>query len=113
MTEDQLQTSVARYLDVSGYPWFHCPNGGSRNPIEGAKLKGMGVKRGVPDVLIVQPTDQHCGLAIELKVGRNRQTPEQKDWQEVLIGCGWAYEVCRSLDEVMEVVDRHYNRKRK
>lgn len=53
--EDALQKSVARLLDSTGLDWFHPANGEARNAITGAKLKAMGVKAGVPDVMIFQP----------------------------------------------------------
>ena len=31
---------------------FHCPNGGKRSKIEASIFKGLGVKAGIPDVLI-------------------------------------------------------------
>lgn len=126
MTEEQLQRAVARYLDhhpaTKGH-WFHTPNGGQRNAIVGAKLKAQGVKKGVPDVLIVKVFYSgygkrwedlgksrmlFSGLAIELKVGKNKTTPEQEAWLDVLADCGWKCRVCRSLDEVMEVVKDCY-----
>ena len=68
MTEDALQIATARLLDSTGLVWTHVPNGGLRNKIVAAKLKRMGVKAGVPDVLIFNPAAENCGVAIELKV---------------------------------------------
>jgi len=53
----------------------------------------------VPDVLIFQPL-----IAIELKYGKNRITPEQKQWLTRLSGAGWKTAVCRSVPEVLEVL---------
>lgn len=97
--EDRFQIAVAKYLDYLGLCWAHPPNGGKRNMFEAVKFKRMGVKAGLPDVLIFEPNDQHCGLAIELKVGKNGQTPNQKAWQAMLEERGWRYAVCKSFDE--------------
>ena len=52
-TEEQEQVTLAHWLDLHKIAWFHPPNGGHRNVIVGRKLKAQGVKRGVPDVMIV------------------------------------------------------------
>jgi len=56
MSEDNLQIAVCKLLDAIKLDWFHCPNGGKRNYWTGANLKKMGVKAGVPDVIIINPT---------------------------------------------------------
>lgn len=47
--------------------WFPPANGGSRNLIEGAKLKRLGVKTGVPYVIPPIAKQSSHGLVIELK----------------------------------------------
>lgn len=113
--EDNLQRTVAQYLDLRGWLWLHCPNGGKRNPREAARLKGMGVKPGVPDVLIFEqwrevrgsePTVfefSGFGIAIELKSPKGRTTKTQDAWLAGLRRRGWKTAVCRSIDEVIEV----------
>lgn len=114
-TENDLQRAVAKVLDASGLTWFHPPMEGFRNPRTGAHLKAKGMKAGVPDVLIF---DSPCvdvgtgpeweGLAIELKVGKNKPSASQEEWAGKLRGCGWRYEVCRSVDEVLTVLREAY-----
>lgn len=108
-SEDYLQMAVAEYLDMAlapGFRWFHPPNGGSRNVIEAVKLKRMGVKRGVPDIWIIGPCRFHdyvpMVFVIELKIGRNKPTGEQKEWAEFIVNLGGLSAMCRSLDEVIE-----------
>lgn len=116
MTERQLQTAVAKVLDASGLLWCHVPNGGQRNAIVGKMLKAEGVKKGVPDVLIFQPKARYViplvyefsGLALELKVGRNKPSPEQLQWHERLRECGWRVEVCYTLDAVLYILRECY-----
>ena len=123
--EGLLQVSVARYLDVRGLPWFHPANERRCTPAQGAWLTRMGVKAGVPDVLIFKPFKKHtpdsrgysmeanvAGLAIELKAPGGRLTEKQKEWIETLTRCGWHVEVCRSIDAVIEIVEWAYGRGR-
>lgn len=114
MSENQLQQAVARLLDHSGLVWCHPPNGGNRTARTGALMKSMGAKAGVPDVLIFNGTaypDYFIGLAIELKVGKNKPTPAQLKWHEDLRACGWRVDVCRTVDEVLVVLRECYPNK--
>lgn len=128
MTEDDLQKSVARYLDMHPKTrdrWWHTPNGGQRHVRVAARLKSHGVKPGIPDCLIIRPfrsmvVDESAlgrasskrmnGLGIELKVGKNKPTPSQRKWHKALTGCGWVVKVCYTLDEVMELVEECYGK---
>lgn len=106
-TEDWEQTMLARYLDLlfrdGSVKWTHPPNGGNRDKITAAKLKGHGVKRGVPDVLIFGSPPNYPespGAAIELKRREGGITsPEQKEWLEYLENRGWCCAVCRGWEE--------------
>ena len=118
--EDALQMAVASLLDASGLWWFHPANGEHRNPITGAKLKRMGVKAGMPDVMILDDPcadvgtgPEWCGLAIELKAPdakgrRPKPRANQLEWHERLRKCGWRVEVCYSLDEVIGLLRECY-----
>ena len=113
--EDALQIAVVNYLRLQ-YPnkiFTHCPNGGSRNAIEGAKLKRMGVSPGVPDLLFFNPIGIYTGLAIELKIKPNKPTETQIKWISDLISCGWLVKVCYSFDEAKEIIDSYFNQKNK
>lgn len=107
-SEDEFQKSVALYLNSKGATWFHSPNGGSRNIIEATKLKAMGVKPGVPDVLIFNKKRGYSGLAIELKVKYNNVTLAQIDFLERLSAEGWHTLVSWSLDEVCDTIDWYF-----
>jgi hypothetical protein len=120
--EDDLQRAVAQYLDLQGWLWCHVPNGarmGGKNPaVTGGIMKGLGLKPGVPDVLIFErwegverytdtnvPRFHGFGVAIELKSPRGRLQPSQADWLEALRARGWRVEVCRTLQEVIAVCE--------
>ena len=70
MTEEQEQACLAQYLDGLGLLWWHTPNGGKRGAVTAKKLKGAGVKAGVPDVFIASRLAKHPqarGAFVELK----------------------------------------------
>lgn len=118
--EDRLQASCVRWFRYQ-YPdvvIFAIPNGGSRNAIEAAKMKGTGTLAGVADLFVMYPKfDEHglpgyqyvekCGLFIEMKKGKNNQTPAQKQFETKAKQAGYAYEVCRSFDEFKEITENY------
>ena len=125
MTENDLQRAVAKVLDYAGLVWFHPPMEGFRTPRSGGHMKAKGMKAGICDCLIftpfVEPGDDEgdrdlnevrgysfAGLALELKVCKNKPTPAQLEWADKLRGCGWRVEVCRSIDEVMALLRECY-----
>lgn len=109
-SEDSLQKAVARWLDYSKYLWFHPANGGSRNIIEATKLKAMGVKAGVPDIVICQPSGLFHALFIELKAGNNKPTSTQIAWHGKLRQKGYYVAVCYSFDEVKLTVENYFGK---
>lgn len=115
--ETDFQKTLARFLDQYGVVWCHVANerqtsikqsrGGRYYSPEGNKLKSMGVKKGVPDVMIFEPHGGFVGLAIELKVGSNKPTPEQKWWLAKLQESGWMTMWSNDLDDVIEHVEKY------
>jgi hypothetical protein len=125
MNENDLQRAVAKVLDYSGLVWFHPPMEGFRSPRTGGHMKAKGMKAGICDCLIftpfVDPGDDEsdrdlnavrgysfAGLALELKVGKNKPTTSQLEWRDKLVSCGWRWECCYSVDEVLAVLRECY-----
>jgi hypothetical protein len=119
--EDALQKAVATLLDHSGLVWSATANGAflqgnaQQRAIRGMRMKQHGIKNGLPDILIfsrgtVQGHSEGFGppLAIELKTGKNRPTPAQLEWRDKLVSCGWRWECCYSVDEVLAVLRECY-----
>ena len=122
--EDRLQIAVGQYLDLLSnmkkFKWCHVPNGGARTKAEAGIFKAMGVKPGVPDVMIFKPKwrpfdragESSIGLAIELKVvyasgKKNYASPEQKEWMQYLEQIGWEVHLAYDFDTVKKIVDEY------
>lgn len=105
--EDDFQKAVARYLDSLGVLWFHCPNEGKVPVQYRAKQKAKGLKSGVLDILIFETRGKFNGLGIELKVGYNKPSDEQKNWLFKLSEKGWQTHWTNSLDEAIEIIDNY------
>ena len=95
----------------SKYPqlkWmFHIPNGGTRNKIEAGRLKAQGVKRGVPDIFLPVPHKvlNYAGLFIEMKVGKNKPSPEQDHYITALKYNGYGVALCYSWQDAAKAIE--------
>lgn len=103
--ESILQTACVRWFRLQ-YPdliIYAVPNGGSRNVREAQRLKAEGVLAGVADLVVLLP--QGKSLYIEMKVKGNRQTENQKAFQDKAIILGHPYTVCYSFEEFKNAVE--------
>ena len=111
--EDVLQNQVMRYSGIK-YPktlFTHVANEGKRTPFEQYKMKYLGTKPGIPDIMIFEPNETKNGLAIELKAGYNKPTPNQKKWLKELENNNWVAVWSNNLDECIEIIDKYFNNK--
>jgi hypothetical protein len=112
MDEDELHRMACELLDSLGWRYCHCPNGGYRRTAEAKKFTALGVKPGVPDLLIFERYQwEHStgsGIAIELKspTGKGRVSPEQEAWLAALDARGWLVSVCQTWEQVLRVLQR-------
>jgi hypothetical protein len=104
--EEQLQRSVVQLLalyEARGLlAYCHVPNGGWRTPAEAGIFRAMGVRRGVPDLLLWTPGGKSFG--VELKAGRGKESDAQALWRSTLETLGHRVYVCWSIDEVEAVL---------
>jgi len=117
--EQNLHLAVAQYLNLMLRPpakafWTSLDHaGGSKHTrLAGALRKARGVKAGLPDILIFSGDGRHpldCirtvqVAAIELKAAKGVQSPAQKLVAKQLEALGIHYAICRSLEDVGEVL---------
>ncbi len=107
--EHQLQVACVRWFNYQ-YPMLRgcliaVPNGGRRDAVTGARLKAEGVTAGVADLILFQRRGRSGALLVEMKTAKGRQSPEQKQWQTVIEAQGYQYEVCRSLNDFMRIIN--------
>ena len=103
-SEAQEQVAVVQYCDLRRLPIFAIPNGGSRNKIEAANLKRQGVKAGVPDLMLPVAKHGYHGLFVEMKVGYNKPTENQKKWIEILKNNGYLVKTCWGAEETINLI---------
>ncbi|GHV27564.1 hypothetical protein FACS18948_5140 [Clostridia bacterium] len=106
--EQQYLFQWAR-MQSGAYPelglMYHIPNGGSRNKAEAARLKGEGVRAGVPDICLPVARRGKHALYVELKRRKGgRVSGDQSAWLAALEGQGNAAHVCEGWDAAADVI---------
>lgn len=112
-TEAQEQKSLIEWAkwQEKKYPelkmLMHVPNEGKRSKRYGAELKRMGLKAGFPDLGLFVPRNNKHALFLEMKVGRNKCTDNQKKWIRALMEQGYEVKVCYSAEEAIQIIKRY------
>jgi hypothetical protein len=96
---------------------FAVPNAGIRSSIIGARMKLEGLRAGVPDMFLPIARKAYHGLAIELKIGKNKITTKkqmqrnkknennsQEWWLEELNKQGYYAVVCYGFEEAKNTI---------
>ena len=109
-SEETVLRTVAQWLDMHGILWCHVPNEGLHKPQYRRKMAALGLKPGVPDILIFDlppEVPEARGVAIELKRAKGgRVSKAQREWLDALEGRGWVCAVCEGIDEAVGLLER-------
>ena len=122
--ERDLHIACVQYVDLQYGErlfYFHSPNGGTRNKAEAAMFQKMGVLKGLPDLVFLNPLkseidtakgyfESKTGLVIELKA-KGKKTDKDGDQEMVMARMerlNYQTYVIDSLDEFIRVIDLHY-----
>lgn len=104
--EEMLQRAIVQHLRIRGNPdaiWYHCPSGEVRSARTGAKLKAMGVQKGVPDLCFLRPDGSPAFM--ELKAVGGRMSPEQKAFQAKCTALGVDHAVVADIDTAIILLE--------
>lgn len=104
--EDRLHANVCQYIlfKYPGAAIHHSPNEGRRTAFERYMLKVLHVSSGWPDLIVVW---KRKIIAIELKEGKNKMTPNQERWLFILGGFMPA-KCCTGFDEATRFIDDQF-----
>ena len=86
---------------------FHIPNERKCTPQQGRLLKLMGVKRGVPDLMLPVARGQYHGLYIEMKSLSGKARQEQQWWLDELGAQGYLAIVCKGYMEAVNALKEY------
>ena len=115
MNESILQQQIVIYLTkkqyIYSFRFFHCPNEGKRKVWYLKKLKAMGLKNGVPDLILEFPKSKF--VYCEIKMPKGRLSPAQKHWQLVSKFLGTPFFVLQgTYEECREQIDNIFKKYR-
>jgi hypothetical protein len=103
--EQQIQRAVFQHLAARAAPGvfaFHPANGGYRRPIEAKILSGLGVKAGVPDIVVIKDGRAYF---LEIKAPGGRLSPVQEQTLIALREAGALATHCHGLDEALRLLE--------
>lgn len=84
--------------------FYHIPNEGKRTMAQAMRMKGLGVKSGVPDLHLPCRRGPYIGLWIEFKTATGSTSKTQKWWHAQLKEQCHQVVVCRTVEEAVEAV---------
>lgn len=105
LTETQVHRAVVQHLQMRRKPgttFFHVPNGGARSPTEAAIMSGLGVRSGVPDLVIIAGGRTY---GLELKAEAGKVSPTQRAMLDELVAAGAIVAVVHGLDEALKQLE--------
>jgi VRR-NUC domain-containing protein len=106
-TEEQIQIAVmdwARLHPICKDYLIYNVNSGDRHISYAKKLKRMGQRKGVSDLLLAYPCNGYHAAWIELKSKTGVLTIEQKEWINRMIEVGCKAYVVRSIDDAIAAI---------
>jgi hypothetical protein len=105
--EARLQAAIIEHIKLrvrKGVLWFHVPNGEHRSKSTGAKLKRMGVRPGVADlVFVLPPNGEVCFL--ELKADAGRPSDAQLVFADACEAAGATYAIAWDLEHALTLLE--------
>jgi hypothetical protein len=104
VSEHELQVGIVQAIRLKfrRVLVYAVPNGGSRRPVEGGRLKAEGVTPGVPDLALVLPSGR--AAFIEVKGPEGRLRSEQQDFADWAQRAGVPWAVVRNIDEALDAL---------
>jgi len=102
--EDRIQYDIFMWLQANDYYAFSVPNeGAGKGQVQRMmKLKSMGLRSGVSDLIVVLPNKV---VFLEVKAEKGKQSEAQKRFEEKVKSLGHDYFVVHSIEETMEVLN--------
>lgn len=111
MTEADEQRQLIQY--ARSKPWgqflFHIPNESIGGMGWVIRNRQMGMRKGVPDLMLPIPMHGYHGLFIEMKKKGGRTSQEQKQWLKALDTFGYKTAVCVGWEAARDVLEEYIN----
>lgn len=123
--ESELQQSCVKWF-ANQYPLYWLFSVKNSSKMGGKKVKGKngkdialeaiiakreGLRKGVADLQLLYGNGEHYSLFLELKTDVGKQSKEQKEFEAYCHQNNFRYEVIRSLDQFIRVVNDYLGKK--
>ena len=113
MTETEHQKAVIKWCEdcvkFDIHPEleliFHVPNERKCSIQRGRMFKAMGVRSGVPDLVLPVPNKYFHGLYIEMKSETGTMSENQKWWRDKLTKQGYAYILAKGSQAAIKGIE--------
>lgn len=107
--EDSEMSVIVDWVKLStDLPFIHIANERKCSPQYGAKLKRLGVLKGVSDIFIPRANKSFYGLWIELKTATGRPTKEQINFIIKMIDEGYQGIICYGAEQAIKEIKKFY-----
>ncbi len=102
--ESVIQAQIVSALSLMGIFVFMVPNdaAGKITPAKAGRLKAMGLRAGISDLVLVGPDGQ--AYFLEVKTPGGKLSESQKLFSNLCLAKGWKYAVARSVEDAAELV---------
>jgi hypothetical protein len=99
--ENELQAAIIKALNLhKSVLAFHVPNEGKRSMAQSMRMKALGVRSGVPDLVLM---DKNGKIHFwELKAKNGRLSENQGRFRDRCIEWGFSWSQIKSVDEAMD-----------
>jgi hypothetical protein len=104
-SEYRIHCAIVELIELTVAPgviWYHPASGEHRSAITGARLKRMGVRRGVPDLAFVLADGRAAFL--EIKTAKGRLTPEQAAFRDACLRGAVPWDIARSVEDAHRIL---------
>ncbi len=110
-TEASEQMMLVSWMSLK-YPKIsnllvHIPNGVYSSVRTGARMKRLGLRAGVPDLVVFCARHGFHGLFIEMKSEKGRLTKTQIEYHKLLEEQGYLVKTARGFDEAKEIIESY------
>jgi hypothetical protein len=109
--ESREQAALIRWFDLQ-HPKLsallvHVPNGINSGVKSGMRLKGLGLRSGVPDLVLFLPKHGHHGLFVEMKSKTGVVSPNQRFYLELLQDQGYSCHVAKGFEAAKSIIEQY------
>jgi hypothetical protein len=107
--EVKIQKAIAQFIRLK-YPdvlMTISPAGFVMSAGMAMKVNAMGYRKGTPDLMFFEPRGGYHGLVLEVKDPNGSLSTEQREFIDTAIKLGYKGEVCYSVTQGKNIIDRY------